>query len=88
MYKTIRKRNASIISITQDISDFFEYKNGAYASSILNNSCFKVFFKTNFTTQIEKIEEFDIDKSDVSTLKKGEAVFIVNGNQMNLKEML
>ena len=85
MYKTIRKRNASIISITQDISDFFEYKNGAYASSILNNSCFKVLFKTNFTTQIEKIEEFDIDKSDVSTLKKGEAVFIVNGNKVKLK---
>ena len=37
MYKTIRKKKAAIVTITQDVLDFFEYKNGRYAKSILNN---------------------------------------------------
>ena len=49
MYKSIRKNKASIVCITQDISDFFEIENGSYGKSILNNSEFKLFFKLEFS---------------------------------------
>ena len=84
MYKTIRKRKASIVSITQDITDFFKYKNGYYANSILNNSCFKIIFKTEF----KDIDIFssisNIPEDKISYLKKGEAYLMVNNNSVCL----
>lgn len=85
MYKTIRKKRASIISITQDISDFFEYKNGAYANSILNNSCFKMFFKTNFDNLKNVLSNLNIDYEKISLLKKGESVLLIDKNNIKLK---
>lgn len=82
MYKTIRKRKASIISITQDISDFFEYKDGAYANSILNNSAFKMFFKTNYSNLKDKVME--IDFNEFSKLKKGEGIISIGQNNIKL----
>lgn len=49
LFKTIRKNNASIVAITQDISDFFLLDNGNYSKSIINNSSFKIFFKLDFS---------------------------------------
>lgn len=86
MYKTIRKKNASIITITQDVTDFFEYKNGIYANGILNNSNFKMFFKTNISNQFKDLGlnlGFEIDK--LSYLKRGEAIMIVSNNNIKLK---
>lgn len=81
LYKTIRKKKASIITATQDVEDLFEYKNGLYANSILNNSCFKLFFKFNQIFLNTKIK--DINYDELLGLKKGEV--IVNVDKSNLK---
>lgn len=49
LFKTIRKYNASIVAITQDISDFFLFEEGNYGKSIINNSSFKIYFKLDFS---------------------------------------
>lgn len=86
LYKTIRKLNASIITITQDISDFFEYNNGQYGKSILNNSGFKIFFKFNFS-HIEILNKLDIKESElkeIMKLEKGQAVIYLKNIQLKL----
>ncbi len=83
MYKTIRKRNASIISITQDIGDFFEYKNGLYANSILNNCNFKMFFKTEYKETNNYINM--VDKDELKRLLKGEAVLAIGSSTLKFK---
>lgn len=81
MYKTIRKRNASIITITQDINDFFTYSNGIYAKSILNNSAFKLIFKTTYK-DIENLENFiDLKDCNMDILQKGEAILVISNNK-------
>ena len=84
MYKTIRKRNGSIITITQDITDFFEHKDGFYARSILNNSCFKFFFKTNCKDVEKYYSNLEILEENISFLRKGETVLIVGNNTLHL----
>jgi type IV secretory pathway VirB4 component len=49
LYKTIRKLNAAIVTITQDISDFFSKDMGIYGKSIFNNSFIKMFFKVEYS---------------------------------------
>ena len=46
-YKTIRKKKASIITITQDIEDLFSFENNNYGKKILNNANFKFIFGMN-----------------------------------------
>ncbi len=83
LYKTIRKKKASIITATQDIEDFFEYKNGLYANSILNNSCFKVFFKINQMCNTNLFSNLDFEK--ITFLKRGEAIINIDKNSIKLK---
>ena len=83
MYKTIRKRNGSIITITQDITDFFDYKEGRYAKSILNNSCFKMMFKTD-VNEVKNITNSQID-NNISFLNKGETILFVGNNNLKIK---
>lgn len=85
MYKTIRKRRGAIVTITQEISDFYEYKNGLYANTILNNSSFKFFFKANYSdlNNIKKYLSVDYDK--LLSLKKTEALLLINRNNLQLK---
>jgi len=89
-YKTLRKYNASIVSITQDITDFFEYDNGNYGKSILNNCGFKVFFRVEFSDR-KKLENMNIaDSSQIDKiykLNKGEGVlnFCNNSIVINVK---
>ena len=81
LYKTIRKLNASIITITQDISDFFETNKGSYGKSILNNCAFRIFFKLNFsdTTMLQQIGVLDLDKTrQLYRLNKGQANVFFN----------
>ena len=83
MYKTIRKRNGSIITITQDITDFFDYEEGRYAKSILNNSCFKMIFKTD-ANEIKNIINCQLD-NNISFLNKGETILFVGKNNLKIK---
>lgn len=83
LYKTIRKKKAAIITATQDIEDFFEYKNGLYSNSILNNSCFKVIFKINLQDNKRFLNNFNLD--NISFLKKGEAIVNIDRNNIKLK---
>lgn len=83
LYKTIRKKKASIVCVTQDVNDFFEYKNGFYANSILNNCNFKIFFKliykeSNMYIKIPK----DVN---LKLLDKGEGILCVNENYLKFK---
>lgn len=48
LYKTIRKKEASVITITQDIEDFFSIANGEYGRIVMNNSAFKLFFRLSY----------------------------------------
>lgn len=88
MYKTIRKKNASMILITQEMSDLFLGENFDYAKSILNNSEFKMFFKMSYSDvelfkNIGEIEEEDIH--NISKLEKGEGYLMFEGNRVNIK---
>lgn len=88
MYKTIRKKNASMILITQEMSDLFLGENFDYAKSILNNSEFKMFFKMSYSDvelfkNIEEIEEEDIH--NISKLQKGEGYLMFEENRVNIK---
>ena len=88
MYKTIRKKNASMILITQEMSDLFLGENFDYAKSILNNSEFKMFFKMSYSDvelfkNIGEIEEEDIH--NISKLQKGEGYLMFEGNRVNIK---
>ena len=85
MYKTIRKRKGAIIGVTQDVTDFMQYKDGYYANSILNNSCFKMIFKTEYRNNKIFNEILNLDNDKVSRLKKGEGYLIINKNNIHLK---
>lgn len=84
MYKTIRKRNGAIVTITQDITDYFDYKEGKYAKSILNNSCFKLLFKTDQNELKNSIINNHAD-DNVSFLNKGEGMLFVGNNNIKIK---
>lgn len=88
LYKTIRKQGASIVLITQDISDLFMGENLDYAKSILNNSQFKLFFKLEYT-DIEALKNISsIDKEDIvniSKLEKGNVYLMFNSNKVQIK---
>ena len=84
MYKTIRKRNGAIVTITQDVADYFEYKDGKYAKSILNNSCFKMIFKTD-PKELNNIIINKESNNNVAFLNKGEAMLFVGNNNLKIK---
>ena len=85
MYKTIRKRNCSIVTITQEITDFYRYKNGIYANTILNNSKFKFFFKSNYTEARTISDNLTVDPNSILSLKKAEAILLIDNNSVKLK---
>lgn len=85
MYKSIRKRRASIICVTQDITDFFRYKEGYYANSIINNSSFKVIFKTEFEDSQVLNKVIKVENEVLSALKKGEAFLVINKNNVHIQ---
>ena len=84
LYKTIRKRNASIIGITQDITDLFKHNKKEYGKGILNNSAFKVFFKTNYN-DIELLKDIVIFPSDdIIRLEKGQAIMCLSNSHIKI----
>lgn len=85
VYKTIRKRNASIVTITQEITDFYRYKNGIYANTILNNSNFKFLFKSSYS-EVKKISDnLSVDYNSILSLKKTETLLLIDKNSVKLK---
>ena len=87
LFKTIRKLSASIVIITQDISDIFSKENESYGKSILNNCFFKVIFRLDFSdieilSNISGINNQMLE--NVNTLDKGQAQFIFNNNILKL----
>lgn len=90
LYKTIRKNNASIVTITQDISDFFSFKDGNYGKSILNNCCFKMFFKFDYLSSeiLKKLGIINgIEIKELLKLDKGEVIISFKNNitTLNIK---
>ena len=86
-YKTLRKYNSSIISITQDITDFFEFDSGNYGKSILNNCGFKLFFRIEFSDRkilenMNIVNTSQIDK--IYKLNKGQGVINFCNNSIVL----
>lgn len=87
LFKTIRKLNASIITITQDIQDFFEYEKGIYGKSILNNTGFKMIFKIEY---MDAIFFRDLGIGDTKVLEeiykldKGQAILVFKNNYIKL----
>lgn len=87
LFKTIRKLNAGVIVITQDISDLFSKKNINYAKSILNNCFFKVIFKLDFNdiNTLNKISGLNREILDnINLLEKGESLISFNNNNTKL----
>lgn len=87
LFKTIRKLNASIVVITQDIGDIFSKENENYGKSILNNCFFKVIFRLDFS-DIEVLNRISgIDNKileNVNMLDKGESLLLFNNNNIKL----
>lgn len=87
LFKTIRKLNASIVVITQDIGDIFSKENENYGKSILNNCFFKVIFRLDFS-DIEVLNKISgIDNKileNVNMLDKGESLLLFNNNNIKL----
>lgn len=86
-FKTIRKYGGSIVTITQDISDFFSYEDGNFGKSILNNSGFKMFFKLDFSDLeiLEKLSLMNTDSlSNISKLDKGQVFLGFKNNNVIL----
>ena len=77
-YKTIRKKKASIITITQDIEDLFSFDNNNYGKKILNNSNFKFIFSMNNLQNsiISKIVSDNIE--DIAYLSKGRCLLNID----------
>ncbi len=87
LFKTIRKLNAGIVVITQDISDIFSKENESYGKSILNNCYFKVIFRLDFS-DIDILNKINgVNKNmleSVSLLDKGECLLLFNNNIIKL----
>ena len=86
LFKTIRKNNAGIIVITQDICDVFS--NNDLGKSIINNSCFCVLFKMEYS------EKEELSKSSmgfynitnmVQSLGKGNCILKINSNIVKME---
>ena len=87
MFKTLRKKKAGIISISQDIYDLFTLDNGNFGKSILNNSNIKVLFKMEWQ-DIEMLDRIFKNKrmaSNTKILTRGNAYVSMNNTSFNLE---
>lgn len=70
LFKTVRKKNAAVVIATQDITDFFSFENGSYGKSILNNSCIKLYFKTEYLETEFLINNNILDVEQITKIKR------------------
>ena len=88
LYKTIRKRKAGIITITQDITDILNNEYTNFGKSIINNSYIKMFFKMEYQ-ETEILNSIGILKSKdieiLSKLDKKEGLLYFNNSSVHIK---
>ena len=86
LFKTIRKNNAGIVAITQDMGDVF-LKTSNIGRAIINNSCFLMFFKMEYADKEDFIKSgmgFDNVLDGIQTLNKGCCILKLNSNIVKL----
>lgn len=87
LYKTIRKRNAGIVIISQDIQDILKYDDGSLGKSILNNSYTKLFFKMQYL-DLNVLKEIGVySKEMLGNIKKlviGTACMLIGDTSFNI----
>jgi len=87
LFKTIRKLNGGIVTITQDISDFFNKDLGSYGKSIINNSFIKMFFKMEYSDSEILVKTGVLNTyelSDIMRLDKGSMLMSFQSNVINI----
>lgn len=88
LYKTVRKKKAGIISITQDLSDFFSINGGCFGRSIFNNSYIKLFFRMDYN-DFNVLKNIGITSSEdyekMVSLVKGEMFMYFRNSSLTLK---
>lgn len=87
LFKTIRKINAGIVTITQDVSDFFNKDLGVYGKSIINNSFVKMFFKMEYSdsdilSKTGVLSKYEL--SEITSLNKGSMFMSFQSNVIKL----
>lgn len=87
LYKTIRKKNAGIAVISQDIHDILRYEDGTFGKSILNNSFTKLFFKMQYL-DLAILREIGICSEEIlngiKKLLKGSAYMCIGDINFNI----
>lgn len=80
MFKTLRKKKAGIIAISQDIGDLFNIDHGNFGKSILNNSHTKMFFRMEYA-DLEKLNDLNSElmANNVIGYERGMA-YVKQGN--------
>lgn len=80
MFKTLRKKKAGIVAISQDIGDLFNIDHGNFGKSILNNSYTKMFFRMEYA-DLEKLNELnrELMEKNIVAFERGTA-YVKQGN--------
>lgn len=77
--KMARKHNSSIVVITQSIEDFLNEKIRLYGQSLLTNSTYKMFFKTDGKDLKDIVNTFKLTEQEekmILNAKVGECLFM------------
>ncbi len=87
MFKTLRKRRAGIIAISQDICDLFSLDGGSFGKSILNNANVKVLFKMEWqdVEMFERILQSASIGQNIKALSRGNAYVSMGNTNFNLE---
>lgn len=87
MFKTLRKRKAGIVAISQDICDLFNLDNGNFGKSILNNTNSKVMFRMEWQDieMFERMLKNNMAIKNISSLTRGNAHICMNSMNFNLE---
>lgn len=87
MFKTLRKRKAGVIAISQDIGDLFTLDGGNFGKSILNNTNIKVLFKMewNDIEMFQRILQTRNIEKNIRTLTRGNAYVTMGNTSFNLE---
>ena len=87
MFKTLRKKKAGIIAISQDICDLFSLDGGNFGKSILNNANTKVLFKMEWQDieMFERMLQGAKISGNIKALARGNACVSMGNTNFNLE---
>lgn len=87
MFKTLRKKKAGIIVISQDICDLFTLDGGSFGKSILNNANIKVLFKMEWQDieMFERMLQSAKISENIKVLARGNAYVSMGNTNFNLE---